>query len=131
MASIYEMTMGQQFERLHPRIRERFGFDSRDGVASIGTGVMEDVWYPRMGRPSSVRGHFPQYHVPQGGQGIPFSIGNYAYVDSFGRETVTWCRKFKFGNAIRRFDATMIYSPDGGASSTIWEISSIWPWISK
>src|SRR5690606_6825372 len=44
------------------------------------------------------------------GRDIPFTIENYAYVDSFGRETVTWCRTYHFPDKDRRFDATMIYS---------------------
>jgi hypothetical protein len=47
---------------------------------------------------------------PQGGKNIPFTIENFAYIDRFGRETVTWIRKFKFPRAVRYFDATMVYS---------------------
>ena len=46
---------------------------------------------------------------PQKGRDIPFTIENYAYKDMFGRETVTWVRKYQFPDRIRRFDATMIY----------------------
>jgi hypothetical protein len=47
---------------------------------------------------------------PQKGKDIPFTIENYAYKDKFGRETVTWVRKYQFPKRTRRFDATMIYS---------------------
>ena len=47
---------------------------------------------------------------PQKGKDVPFTIENYAYKDKFGRETVTWVRKYSFPNRERRFDATMIYS---------------------
>ena len=47
---------------------------------------------------------------PQKGKDIPFTIENYAYKDKFGRETVTWVRKYQFPKRVRRFDATMIYS---------------------
>jgi hypothetical protein len=47
---------------------------------------------------------FPEY-----GRNVPFTIENYAFLDAYGRETVTWVRKF--GNPRRRrFDAYMIYS---------------------
>src|SRR5262245_61154801 len=44
---------------------------------------------------------------------VPFTIENYAYRDSFGRETVTWVRTFKVRQE-RRFDATMIFSEQRG-----------------
>jgi len=50
---------------------------------------------------------------PQAGQDVPFTIENYAYVDTFGRETVTWVRAFELEKK-RRFDATMIYSDKRG-----------------
>ena len=46
---------------------------------------------------------------PEQGENVPFTIENYAYRDSFGRETVTWVRTFQTRRA-RRFDAYMIYS---------------------
>jgi hypothetical protein len=42
---------------------------------------------------------------------LPFQIENWAYRDSFGRETVTWLRTFHTRRP-RRFDAYMIYSED-------------------
>lgn len=44
MHSIYQRALGSDFHRLHPQIQRRFGFCSTDRIASIGTGVMEDVW---------------------------------------------------------------------------------------
>jgi len=41
---------------------------------------------------------------------VPFTISNYAYLDTFGRETVTWSRRFKLARRVRAFDATMILS---------------------
>jgi hypothetical protein len=51
---------------------------------------------------------FPEY-----GKEIPFKIENYAYKDSFGRETVSWIRTFE-SRKRRRFDAYMIYSESRG-----------------
>jgi Domain of unknown function (DUF4166) len=44
---------------------------------------------------------------------VPFTIENYAYRDSFGRETVTWLRTFQTARP-RRFDAYMINSRQRG-----------------
>ena len=47
MKSIYEHVLGADFDRLHPQIQRRFGFSSSDGIASIGTGVMDEIWKGR------------------------------------------------------------------------------------
>jgi len=109
-ASIYKQALGEDFSRLHPRIQERFGFNSSDGIASIGQGIMNKIWYSKWATLPLYLGTSRHIMFPSGGENIPFTIENFAYLDQFGRETVTWNRKFKFARAIRHFDATMIYS---------------------
>ncbi|SFD84121.1 protein of unknown function [Paenibacillus catalpae] len=110
--SIYEQVLGAQFENLHPRIQERFGFSSKDHVASIGQGVMDRIWFAKWAALPLAVGASRHIMFPQGGRSIPFTIENYAYQDGHGRETVTWIRKFQFKRAVRHFDATMIYSTE-------------------
>jgi hypothetical protein len=50
---------------------------------------------------------------PETGLNIPFTIENYAFVDRFGRETMSWIRTFE-STRTRRFDAYMIYSEASG-----------------
>jgi hypothetical protein len=110
MASIYERVLGRDFARLHPRIQERFGFDSAARVASVGRGTMEEVWHGRLYTlPFLYVGAWRRIMFPERGRDVPFTVENYAYVDGFGRETVTWIRRFA-GARPRRFDAYMIYS---------------------
>ncbi len=114
MTSIYQRALGSDFQRLHPQIQRRFGFCSEDNIASIGTGVMDEVW---RGRPYTLPflyiGTWRRIMFPERGRNVPFTIENYAYRDSFGRETVTWVRTFEI-TRMRRFDATMIYSENRG-----------------
>lgn len=111
MNSIYKQTLGDDFDKLHPKIQERFGFNSEKKIASIGNGIMEKVWHGKFYTlPFLYLGTFRNIMFPHKGENIPFSIENYAYKDSFGRETVTWIRKFHFKRKPSRFDATMIYS---------------------
>lgn len=111
MASIYQQVLGPDFQKLHPQIQKRFGFNSEDKIVSIGTGVMHKVWYGKAYTlPFLYIGTWRNIMFPQKGKDIPFTIENYAYKDKFGRETVTWIRKYQFPNRERRFDATMIYS---------------------
>ncbi len=114
MTSIYERVLGADFARLHPRIQERFGLSSATGRASIGRGVMDEVWH---GRPYTLPflwvGTWRSIMFPERGRRVPFRIENYAYRDSFGRETVTWLRTFDTRHR-RRFDAYMVYSEQRG-----------------
>lgn len=110
MISIYERALGADFGRLHPQIQRRFGYSSTDRIASIGTGVMEEVWKGRFYTEPFLRvGSWRSIMFPETGRNIPFRIENYAFVDQFGRETVTWIRTFE-SRRTRRFDAYMIYS---------------------
>jgi Domain of unknown function (DUF4166) len=114
MTSIYQRALASDFDRLHPQIQRRFGFSSTDGIASIGRGTMEEVWH---GAPCTLPflyvGTWRRIMFPERLRNVPFQIENYAYVDPFGRETVTWIRTF-FGPRRRRFDAYMIYSESRG-----------------
>ena len=112
MSSIYQRVLGSDFSRLHPQIQRRFGFSSADKVASIGRGVMEEVWKGRFYTiPFLYLGTWRRIMFPETGRDIPFTIENYAFVDQFGRETVSWVRSFQSRRA-RRFDAYMIYSEE-------------------
>lgn len=110
MTSIYEHVLGADFKRLHPQIQRRFGLTSGDNLASLGTGTMQKIWH---GRPYTLPflyiGTWRRIMFPETAQNAPFTIQNYAYLDSFGRETVTWIRTFNT-TRLRRFDAYMIYS---------------------
>jgi hypothetical protein len=115
LTSIYRRALGTDFERLHPRIQRRFGFSSKDHTAQIGTGMMEELWRGRFFTiPFLKLGTWRNIMFPDRGSNLAFTIHNYAYVDSFGRETMTWIRKFKVNGKERRFDATMIYSEKRG-----------------
>jgi len=114
MPSIYQRALGEKFKLLHPKIQQRFGFSSADDLAGIGTGVMETVWHgPFYTMPFLYLGSWRRIMFPEQGRNIPFTIKNYAYLDEYGRETVTWLRTFQ-GSVARRFDAYMIYSERRG-----------------
>jgi hypothetical protein len=114
VSSIYERALGADFARLHPQIQRRFGFSSADGVTSVGTGVMQRVWHGRAHTlPFLYVGAWRRIMFPEQGLNVPFTIENHAYLDGFGRETVTWIRTFETRRR-RRFDAYMIYSEQRG-----------------
>lgn len=110
MTSIYQRALGNEFFRLHPQVQRRFGFSSKDNVACIGRGIMDEIWH---GAPYTLPflylGTWRRIMFPEIAARVPFTIENYAYIDSLGRETVTWIRTFDTTRR-RRFDAYMIYS---------------------
>jgi hypothetical protein len=114
MGSIYERALGGDFARLHPRIQRRFGFAADDGIAHVATGRL-DVWRgPAWTLPFLFIGTWRRIMFPATGRDVPFTLENYAYRDRFGRETVTWNRRFAVRGRMRRFDATMIWSEQRG-----------------
>lgn len=115
MTSIFQEALGHDFDRLHPQMQWRFGFSSTDNVCHLGRGVMAEVW--RGGwwtLPFLLLGSTRRVLFPSRGCNVPFTIENYAYVDDFGRETVTFARRFRMKRRVRAFDATMIMSDRRG-----------------
>ncbi|GAA4205730.1 DUF4166 domain-containing protein [Microbispora amethystogenes] len=109
MTSIFERTLGADFARLHPQLRRRFGVSVTGGRACVGTGTMDHIWHAAFTRPFLALGTWRNILVPEKGRRVPFTIENYPYVDSHGRETVTFVRTFDLPRRRRRFDATMVY----------------------
>lgn len=109
--SIYKKYLGKDFERLHPKMQERFGISSDKPVYMQGIGEMAYIrnagWHTL---PFLYLGTLRNIMFPETGKNIPFTIENYGYRDTLGRDTVSWNRKFNFGKKVRRFDATMIYN---------------------
>ncbi|MCK2241250.1 MULTISPECIES: DUF4166 domain-containing protein [unclassified Crossiella] len=114
--SIFRTALGADFDRLHPELQRRFGFSSADGVACVGEGVMEEIWRGSVFAVPFLRlGAARNILFPETGRNVPFVIENYAYLDDFGRDTVTFTRTFELGNGLRRrFDATMVHSARRG-----------------
>lgn len=109
---VFERALGADFARLHPQMQRRFGVGVEAGYGCVGRGVMSEVrrgpWWTR---PFLAIGTMRNIMFPERGRDVPFQIDNHAYVDSLGRETVTFVRTMTMRpGRRRRFDATMIYS---------------------
>lgn len=113
MTSIFRRALGADFDRLHPEIQARFDLDSAGGEGSVGVGVMDEIWRaPLFTAPFLQVGTMRHIMFPETGRDVPFTIENWPYVDSFGRETVTFVRTFQLPRRRRRFDATMVFSEE-------------------
>ncbi len=77
---------------------------------------MDSVWRgPWFMVPFLAIGATRRVMFPESGTHVPFTVCNYAYVDSRGRETLTWSREFEFRRP-RRFDETLVYSERRGCA---------------
>ncbi|MER7662734.1 MULTISPECIES: DUF4166 domain-containing protein [unclassified Streptomyces] len=114
MSSIFRTVMGDDFGRLHPQLQRRFSVGLAGGEACVGRGVMDRIWHGRgFVKPFLALGGSRNILVPRTGCGVPFTIENFPYADSYGRETVTFVRTFALPGGPRRFDATMVAGPLG------------------
>ncbi|MCX4679569.1 DUF4166 domain-containing protein [Streptomyces sp. NBC_01433] len=113
MTSVFRLAMGDGFDRLHPQLRRRFSVGLDSGEACLGRGVMDRIWHGRaFVKPFLALGGTRNVLVPRTGRDIPFTIENVPYTDSYGRESVTFVRTFALPGGPRRFDATMVHSPE-------------------
>src|SRR3712207_2486739 len=92
-----------------------FFFQAEDGIRDIGVTGVQTCALPIFTLPFLLLGTWRRIMFPASGRDVPFTIENYAFVDGFGRETVTWARRFSLrpGRA-RKFDATMVFSEQRG-----------------
>jgi hypothetical protein len=75
---------------------------------------MDEIWHGAFyTMPFLYVGSWRRIMFPERGGSVPFTINNYAYIDEFGRETVSWIRNFETTHR-RRFDAYMIFSEQRG-----------------
>lgn len=110
MPSIFQRALGLDFARLHPQLQRRFSVGLESGEACVGRGVMKRIWRGSpFVNPFLALGALHNVLVPEVGRDVPFTIENYPYTDSFGRESVTFVRTFQTGKRPRRFDATMVF----------------------
>ncbi|MFD8725989.1 DUF4166 domain-containing protein [Streptomyces sp. NPDC059629] len=114
MSSMFRAVLGADFECLHPQLQRRFSVGLASGEACTGRGVMDRIWHGgAFVKPFLSLGTTRNILVPREGRNIPFKIENVPYLDTFGRETVTFVRTFDLPGRARRFDAQMVLSPKG------------------
>ena len=116
MTAVFRRALGADFDRMHPALQERFGVSSDSGEYCIGVGVMERMSRgPLWTLPFLKIGTWRHILFPDRGRNVPFTLENFAYVDTFGRETLTFVRTFEMTpRKRRRFDATMVFSERRG-----------------
>lgn len=109
--SILAGILGSDFEKLHPKVRERYAISSSGDRYVEASGVMEKIWSGSpLYYPFLLVGAQRNAMFPETGSNVPFRIENWAYRDGFGRETLTLNRTFSLRKE-RRFDEYVVVDP--------------------
>ncbi|MCW2539750.1 MAG: hypothetical protein JWN95_1475 [Frankiales bacterium] len=118
MTSIFQRALGEDFNKLHPRLQRRLAMSSADHLAQVGSGVMDEVERSRLvAVPVTLLGAARRLQIPATARDVRFELANYAYQDTYGRETIAFSRRFDLPDGVQKFDDTMIYSE--GRSSIV------------
>ncbi|MCG7335911.1 DUF4166 domain-containing protein [Sporosarcina sp. ACRSM] len=104
--SIYKQVMGEDFNRLHPMLQQRY--DLPEGTVFSASGIMKEIHGgPKWLYPLFRIGIYWKLLFPEHGKNIPFTIQNRAFVGNRGESQVHWERIFHFGQKRRYFNALM------------------------
>ncbi|MDQ0246843.1 hypothetical protein J2S09_004447 [Bacillus fengqiuensis] len=106
MPSIYRTILGDSYEKLHPKLQQRYDITEQKDFR--GAGKMDEiaggsVWI----RPFFRLGAKRRLFFPERGKDIPFTIYNGVSINEEGKTLVKWNRAFTFGRKRRFFDAVM------------------------
>lgn len=110
MTSIFERALGPDFERLHPRMRERLSIGLDRGTACRAEGVMTRIWHgtPLLA-PLLQLAALERVLVPESATDVAFTMQNHPFRDAAGNEGLTYERVFHLPKRRRRFDTATVY----------------------
>lgn len=103
---IYETLLANDFNRLHPKLQERYRLSIGEPFYAQGT-MQVILSGPRILRPMYTLFTKTNFLFPESGQKIPFTIKNTARLNNEMEAEVYWERTFFFEQATRKFNATM------------------------
>lgn len=103
---IYEAIIGEQFHRLHPKLKERYQLTANDVFEA--SGIMDTMRSgPKMMQPLYYAMTLNSFLIPESGSQIPFTLKYYIQHEDEHRAEVIWERAFHFPNTTRHFYTNM------------------------
>lgn len=111
MTSLFEREVGDDWGTLHPRVRERYGIESRENREAIGVGRMHDLARSALALPALWLGTLDDFLFPECGTDVPFTITSEPFVDDEGYEALFLHRRFET-TPRRVFVDTLRWNPD-------------------
>ncbi|WP_306054928.1 DUF4166 domain-containing protein [Natronococcus wangiae] len=113
MTGLFEREVGEGWERLHPRVRERYGLESAGGRAAVGVGRMDVLERHPLALPALRLGTVDDFLFPETGTDVPFAITTEPFVDADGNEALFLRRRFETSPP-RTFVDTLRWNPARG-----------------
>lgn len=107
MTGVYAAKLGDETDRLHERVRDRYALDSTDDRVCVGRGEM-DITRGTLVLPGLYV--MPNWNLlfPERGEAVPFTVTT-AGIEVAGREALITQRAFTFDSKRRRFDSLTVY----------------------
>lgn len=113
MTSLFERALGEAWEALHPRLRQRYGLVSDQDCHAVGTGTMHELTRHVLAVPVLWLGTNDDFLFPESGTDVPFTITTDAFVDDAGHEALFLRRHFEI-DPPRDFVDTLRWNPERG-----------------
>ncbi|TCN25166.1 DUF4166 domain-containing protein [Mesobacillus foraminis] len=111
--SIYRELLGEDFQRLHPKLQQRYTFP--EGKPFLGSGTMTRIenggfWL----KPFLAFATRWKFLFPEVGVDVPFTIKNTSRMLPSGETEIYWERTFYFKRRARHFNAFMTMDAERG-----------------
>lgn len=119
MTSLFEREIGEDWETLHPRVRERYGLEASEGREAIGVGQMAELGHATLAVPALWLGTIDDTLFPEGGTDVPFTIITKPFLDANGTEALFLDRRFDT-TPPRRFVDTLRWNPARGCLTDLY-----------
>ena len=114
MASVFREVLGADFERLHPNIAWRHDIDPEDGLAQIGTGILESVYITSALPPPFFWFYGKRNALPsKSSRMVPFTQETYCYTDELGRPCQATLRSFDYSSGTRKINSLLVIGDTG------------------
>lgn len=110
MTGLFRRALGESWDDLHPKVRERYGVVADEDREVVGSGEMSRLRRSTLALPALWLGTFDDFVFPESGTDVPFTITTEAFVDDEGFEALFLRRRFELGRT-REFVDTLRWNP--------------------
>jgi hypothetical protein len=104
--TIYQDLLGEEFQRLHPKLQARYSLPMGKPFYAVGTMSKIETGATWL-KPFLKLATRWQFLFPENGDNVPFTIKNTCRLLSTGEEEIYWERTFHFEEVTRHFNAFM------------------------
>ncbi|NMH73596.1 DUF4166 domain-containing protein [Bacillus sp. RO2] len=108
--TIYQELLGEDFQRLHPKLQDRYALPMGKPFYGVGTMLKVRAGSPWL-KPFLTLSARWQFLFPESGRDVPFTIKNTCRSLPSGEAEIYWERTFYFEKISRNFNAYMTMDP--------------------